>query len=196
LTKVLEAHLKDGGREVASEAPVLREDGTEGIVDLMLSRRIPQPRAEEREHLVIELKRPTVEIDGTAMLQIQSYALAVADDERFRDTKTRWVFWAVSNKVQDSVRKTARQRNRPDGLFYEDEEQRITIWVKTWGQLIQECKARLEFFQKQLNYAADSESALAYLRVAHEKYLPKVLTKERPGPTTDSTSPPTTDVAL
>jgi len=153
LTSVLNAHLKLLGREPEDKAAaVLREDGSVGIVNLMLSRLIPQPRSEEREHLVIELKAPTVDIDGAAMLQIQSYALAVADDER--DTKTRWVFWAVSNNVRDSVRKSARQRNRPEGVYYEDEEQRITIWVKTWGQVIQECKGRLQFYREQLGYAA------------------------------------------
>jgi hypothetical protein len=176
LTAVLEAHLKLLGREPSgSLAPVVREDGSQGIVDLTLSRLVPQPRATEREHLVVELKAPTVDIDNAAMNQIQSYAAAVVDDERFRDTQTKWVFWAISNRVKESVRKMARQKDRPEGLYYEDAEQRVTIWVKTWGQLIQDCKGRLQFFQDHLKYAADNESALAYLRAAHEKYLPKPL---------------------
>ena len=40
---------------------------------------------------------PKVSIDSKAASQIESYAFTVADDERFRDTKTRWVFRAVSN---------------------------------------------------------------------------------------------------
>jgi hypothetical protein len=183
LTAVLEAHLKLLGREAGgSLEPVLREDGTKGIVDLMLSRLVPQPRASEREHLVVELKAPKVDIDNAAVNQLQSYAEAVAEDERFRDTKTTWIFWAVSNQVKESVRKMARQPNRPEGLYYEDGDQRYTIWVKTWGQLIQECKGRLQFFQDHLKYAADNESALAYLRAAHAKYLPQALAGQTQAP--------------
>lgn len=181
LTAVLEAHLKLLGREPSGPLePVLREDGSQGIVDLMLSRLVPQPRATERQHLVVELKAPKVDIDNAAMNQIQSYAEAVAEDERFKDANTKWVFWAVSNKVKDTVRKMARQPNRPEGVFYEDAEKRYTIWVKTWGQLIQECKGRLQFFQDHLKYAADNESALVYLRAAHAKYLPQALGEQTP----------------
>lgn len=179
LTEVLNKHLHELGREPEEEGePVLREDGSVGIVDLMLSRSIPQPRADEREHLIVELKRPKVSIDTKAASQIESYAFVVADDERFRDTKTKWIFWAVSNEMDESVRKKAHQRNRPRDLLYEDEEARITIWVKTWGQLIQSCKARLEFFQKELKYSAERDSGIAYLRRVHEKYLPACFVEE------------------
>jgi hypothetical protein len=141
----------------------------------MLSRFIPQSRAEEREHLVVELKRPSQAVDDGVAAQIRSYAFAVADDERFRDTKTRWVFWAISNEVTHGVRRQAKQRNKPEGLLYDDDEQRIFIWVKSWGQIIESCRARLQFFQERLQYAANHDTAIAYLRATHEKYLPKKL---------------------
>jgi hypothetical protein len=180
LTAVLRAHLKLLGREPGDLEPVLRDDGSQGVVDLMLSRIVPQPKPEEREHLVVELKAPKVDIDNPAMLQLQGYAEAVAQDARFKDTGTRWVFWAVSNEVKEPVRNMARQPNRPEGLYYEDRERRYTMWVKTWGQLILECKGRLQFFQNHLQYAADNESALAYLRAAHAKYLPKEMAEGSP----------------
>lgn len=117
LNEVLKKHLELLGRKPEDPEPVLREDGTTGIVDLMLSRRIPQPRKEQREHLVIELKRPSQPIDPGVDTQISSYAFAVSNDERFKDTDTRWIFWAISNEVAESVRKKAKQRNRPEGLL-------------------------------------------------------------------------------
>jgi hypothetical protein len=173
LTEVLKKHLAILGRTVESDEPVTTEDGKTAIVDLLLSRRIPQPRADEREHLVVELKRPAQNIDPDVANQIKKYAFAVADDERFKDTKTRWIFWAISNDITDGVRKEAKQRNRPEGLLYEDDEGRITVWVRTWGQIIEDCRGRLEFFQKQLEYSADKDSALEFLRKTHDKYLPK-----------------------
>jgi hypothetical protein len=177
LTEVLRKHLHLLGRKSEDTEPVLREDGTVGIVDLMLSRLLPQPRGDEREHLVVELKRPKQPINSEVTGQIKSYAFAVADDERFRDTKTRWIFWAVSNEMTDSARREASQSNRPEGLLYDDKEQRIEVWIKSWGQVIESCRCRLRFFQEHLQYAANQESALAYLHKTHDKYLPKSLKK-------------------
>lgn len=177
LNEVLRKHLSLLGRTPPDDAPVQLEDGGAGIVDLMLSRRIPQPRAEEREHLVVELKRPSQRIDSEVAGQIKDYAFAIAEDERFKDTNTRWVFWAVSNEMTDAVRRDAKQRNRPEGLLFEDDENRITVWVRTWAQILESSRGRLEFFQKQLEYAADKDSGLEYVRQTHEKYLPKHIKK-------------------
>jgi len=173
LNEVLKKHLRFLGRDSNDNTPVLREDGSKGVVDLMLSRLLPLPRAEEREHLVVELKRPKEPISLRIMNQVQSYAFAVAEDERFRDTRTRWHFWALSNQLEDSVRRQSCQRNRPEGLFYDDARERICIWVKTWGEIINECKARLRFFQERLEFSCDKDEGLAYLRRTHEKYLPE-----------------------
>lgn len=143
----------------------------------MLSRKIPHPDPKENEHLIIELKRPTVEIGLKETTQIKQYAAAIASDERFKDTKTRWVFWAVSNKISDEVRLEINQRDRPSGLLMDNSERSLKIWVKTWGQLIDECKARLRLFQKELNYQADEDSALEYLHKVHDKYLPKIISE-------------------
>jgi hypothetical protein len=173
LDEVLAKHLTLLGRTADNEDSVLREDGSVGIVDLMLSKSIPQSNPSQREHLVIELKRPTQKIDLGVQNQILSYAEAVCRDERFRDTATRWHFWAVSNEMDNSVSMLANQRNRPAGLLYEDAKTQVFIWAKTWGQIIQECKARLDFFQQRLAYQADRDSGLKYLNAVHERYLPK-----------------------
>lgn len=173
LDAVLAKHLALLGRAMKSDGAVLREDDSVGIVDLMLSKSIPQPNASEREHLVIELKRPTQKVDLGVQNQILSYAEAVCRDERFRDTATRWHFWAVSNEMDNAVAKLANQRNRPAGLLYEDAQTQVFVWAKTWGQIIRDCKARLDFFQQRLAYQADRDSGLKYLNAVHEKYLPK-----------------------
>ncbi|NJL28585.1 MAG: DNA mismatch repair protein [Thermoanaerobaculia bacterium] len=175
LTNVLKKHLTLLEVDILDDGPVLREDGRDGIVDLMFSRLIPQPRADEREHLIVELKRPLVPIGTTEATQIKSYAYAVAADERFRDTKTRWEFWALANEVEASVRLEANQTGRPAGLLLDVADLRLKVWVKTWGQIIQDCRARLRFFQDRLNYVADECSGLAYLRRVHGRYLPTLL---------------------
>lgn len=171
LTEVLKKHLGAKGREAEIDEPVTRADGSRGIVDLMFSRNIQLAGSEDREHLVVELKRPDVKIDAEVAAQIESYAFAVADDERFRSVPAKWVFWAVSSDIDQVVARKVAQRDRARGILFQDEEQRITIWVKTWSQIINECKARLRFFAEKLNYTPDRDSSLAHLRTTYHKYL-------------------------
>lgn len=176
LTEVLKKHVATQGREIEIDRPVLRQDGRRGIVDLMFSRNIQLAGSDEREHLVVELKRPDVKIDAAATTQIKSYAYAVAEDERFQDTHTKWVFWAVSSDMDGYVRREVTQRDRARGILIQSDELRITIWVKTWSQVINDCKARLRFFAEKLSYAPDRDSSLAHLKTTYHKYLADLFT--------------------
>ena len=179
LDEVLTRHLHHLGKERTDLAPVVVPEGVDtdgGIVDLMLSRKIPQPKPDEREHLVVELKRPSRKLNADDLTQIEKYAFAVAEDERFLDTNTRWVFWLVSNDLTAHVRrKVTRQSDRPDGLAHRAEDQRIEIWVKTWGQIVEAAQGRLRFFKDKLEYEATHDTGLEYLRTTHAKYLPDEL---------------------
>jgi Histidine kinase-, DNA gyrase B-, and HSP90-like ATPase len=176
LNEVLKKHLKFIGDDRLDLTPVPSLRGERDIVDLMLSRRIPQVRQEEREHLIIELKRPSVKLGSDAATQIENYAFAVANDERFKDLDTRWTFLLVSNDLDEYLRhKTMRQADRPDGLLHRSVNPRISIWVKSWGQLIDACKIRFTFFEERLKYIATYDSGLEYLKKTHSKYLPKDL---------------------
>jgi len=174
LDEVLRRHLKILGRdELADESRVEKPDGGTGIVDLMLSRAIPQADARSREHLVVELKRPGVRLSPTETTQIEEYAFAVADDERFRDTNTRWNFWLVSNDLtKHTRRKLTNQGDRPDFLLHRVDDGRIDIWVTTWGQILQQANARLRWYEEKLEYDATHDSGLEFLRSTHGKYLP------------------------
>lgn len=70
------------------------------------------------------------------------------------------------------ARQLSQQNDRPEGLIYDNAETRTRIWIKTWAQLIHGCRGRLQMFQDNLQYTADSASALSYLHKTHEKYLP------------------------
>lgn len=196
LTAVLAKHLGILDKDRKKLAPVVTPTGSPLIVDLMLSRRIPLPKEEERQHLVIELKRPTVKIDSDVLTQVKKYAGAVVTDERFRETKATWTFWAVSNEMDRLARSEARQALRPPGLIHQDGELPLTIWAKTWGEILDDCRGRLSFYQKQLEYQATRESGTKYLQEVHAKVLPPLQQSETepassdPGVVTDA---PATD---
>ena len=174
LEEVLELHLSVlGPREDLGEdgSPVLREGEQQGRVDLMLSRTV-QPRDDEYDHLVVELKRPSQKINSTILGQVESYAFAVAKDPRFLKGKTRWKFIAISNDFDEHAERRARQRDKPRGMIFDDGEFNIEVWAFTWTEIIANAKAKLQFINKSLNYTATRESSRSYLEKAHAKFLP------------------------
>ena len=188
LTQVLRKHRKAIGDEIAIDRPVKRQDGRTGIIDLMLSQSVPRNHANEREYLVVELKRPTVPIGGTEIAQIESYADAVAGDERFRSLDTRWHFWVISNELDDFAKRKAAQKDRPFGQISWIDDGNIAIWVKSWAQVLSEAKARMQFVQNELQATIDKDSSLRYLRQTYEKYLAGDDEEESEGDAQDSLS--------
>lgn len=171
LTEVLRKHRKLIGADTVIDQPVRRIDGKVGIVDLMLSRSVPQNRATEREHLIVELKRPSVTIGAEEITQVQKYAFTVAEDERFRHLSTRWSFWVVSNDLDSYARLQTRQKGKARGQVFQSESGSIEVWVKTWAEVLAECKSRMQFVQDHLQANVDKESSLRYLKRTYDKYL-------------------------
>ena len=169
LTEVLRKHLKKTSPDAVIDVPVKRLDGSTGIVDLFLTRRVPSARADELDYLVIELKKPSVKIGQDEIGQLKSYAFAVQNDERFRSLKVRWEFWAISDDLDDYGKQEATSSDRPFGML--DRKHNFQIWVKTWSQILNECKARLQLFQKELNYSADRDDSLKVLQRTYAKIL-------------------------
>lgn len=171
LTEVLKKHLARTNNPIAVDEPVKRIDGSIGIVDLMLTRNVPCHRENELEHLIVELKRPTVKIGANELTQIESYAFAVAEDERFRSIDTRWTFWIISNDMDDHAHRKTRQANLPIGMVHQSDDRRITIWAKTWSEVLQTNRQRLKLFQQKLDYNADHEVSLDFLRETYQTIL-------------------------
>lgn len=171
LEEVLNKHLDKLGLRMDDPDPVEVGEGKTGRIDLMLHKVI-KPRAGEYDYLIVELKRPSKKIDDEVLTQIKKYAMAVAKDERFRDIRTRWKFVAVSNDLDDFAKSEASQRDRQRGMVYDNGELNITVWARTWADVINDARARLHFVNKQLAYEVDQDSAKAYLKKAHAKFIP------------------------
>jgi hypothetical protein len=165
LNEVLKRHLEVGKlSDVDLATPVLRPSGKRGIIDLMLSRRIPRGREDEREHLVVELKRPRKKVGATELNQLKEYALAVAKDDRFRQVNAIWNFWLLTLEYDPLVEAEANQNGRPVGLTLDHQDLQLRVWVKTWAQVLEENRARLRFVQERLDWEPDQEAALQLLK--------------------------------
>lgn len=182
LEEVLQLHLGQV-RDPGDLDPVEREGGQQGRVDLMFSRMVT-PRNDERDHLVVELKRPSQPINSKILTQVESYALAVANDPRFLKAKTRWRFVVVANEMDGHARRKATQKHRPPGLVFDDGELNIEVWAFEWTEIIAKARARLHFINESLRYEAGRETAREYLASAHARFIPDlaVLGDDEPSP--------------
>ena len=79
LTEAVRRHVEKAKLEIVVDEPILQSDGRQGRVDLMLTRALGAP-AHSREHIVIELKRPTVTGGEEIVGQVKKYARALAAD--------------------------------------------------------------------------------------------------------------------
>jgi hypothetical protein len=169
LNEVLKKHEKEIGIQSNNGKRVKRLDGRTGIVDLFLTRRIPTPRADEREYLIVELKAPSIKIGSKETGQLRSYAYAIQHDERFRNMKIKWEFWVVSNDMTEAAIEEVTSSDRPYGML--DRKTNCNMWVRTWSEILNDCRARLQLFEKELNYNADRDDSLAFLRATYARVL-------------------------
>jgi hypothetical protein len=172
LIEVLKKDLKLLGLDVelAGGAPLLREDGSDGIPDLVLGRRL-ETRENEFAHLVIELKRPSHKLTDEDVSQIRSYASAITNDERFDQPNSHWDFWLIGNDVTDSVEDQRTQTTLPHGVVQSSTKYRIV--VRTWAEVIGDADHRLKFVQASLKYESNRDQGLVSMRDKYSEYLPQ-----------------------
>ncbi len=181
LTTVLKIHKDRLDPDLVIDESVKVINKSRGIVDLMLSRAQRRHRANDIEHLVIELKAPKVPLTAEHLSQLEGYALAVETDPRFnRVDGLRWHFWLVGDEYDALV--DARIRNGPDRLRkLVQKSERVTIGVRTWGEILEENNARLQFLKDKLEHNVDEGQALTYLRERHKEFLEGVIVENQDG---------------
>lgn len=173
LTEVLKNHLTalDEDAELASGDAVLREDGRDGIPDLVLGRKMRIAR-NSYEQLVVELKRPGHTLEDKDVSQIRSYASAIKNDPRFDQQNVSWEFWLIGTDMKNTVNEARDQPHLPPGVI---QASPYRIVVKTWAEVISEAEFRLQFVQDSLDYASDHDKGISYVRERYAAYLPAEL---------------------
>ena len=173
LKNLLIEHIKCLGRDelVPAIPPEAVEDLTR-IPDICLFRQIC-PSYEHFEHLVIELKRPTLTLTKKEVDQIEDYAMTVAANPLFDKDTTKWKFILLGKEFDSYVENRLRNRTQGEGHLFDDG--RISISVLKWSSVIQENKFKYEFLRKKLNHqlSDDPNFARDYLRTKHAELFPE-----------------------
>ncbi|MBC7283296.1 ATP-binding protein [Hoeflea sp.] len=175
LRRVLEKHRDHLDPSIAIDEPVKVIGKARGIIDLMFSRSTRRHRANDIEHMIVELKAPKVRIGADEITQVKKYAIAVTSDERFATVEgVRWHFWLVSNAYDNFARHEIESGPDRERRLIARGPRHI-VGIKTWGELIEENRARLQFFQEHLQHSADESTAIKYLQEKHSQFLEGVI---------------------
>lgn len=172
LTECLKQHSKLLSSEIDILEAVEHPTKVRGIVDLMLSKTTRNNKPNTAHHLIIELKRPKVDIGRDEISQIQDYADAIRLDSRFSKTKAKWTFIAVS--LERDMTLDSRYIDLENGIIAEKDN--YVILVKTWAEIFDECKSRLQFFQEKLKYKAKALDGVEHLQKHFPKYVEGAVT--------------------
>lgn len=172
LRNVLKAHIDYLGRdEVTPEIPPEAVEDLTRIPDLCLFQQIC-PGYENFEHLVIELKRPTLTLTMRELDQIRDYALTVAENPMFDKARTKWHFVLLGQSFDKRVRSALANQVVGEGNYYNAEN--VSISVFEWSKIIQDNKLKYEYLRKKLNHqlSDDPNFATDYLRTKHAELFP------------------------
>lgn len=173
LKTVLTEHRKVLGMEPLDKKAKKEITDLDDVPDLLLWRRYLRSSDDDQfEHLVIELKRPTVNVSQDEIGQVKRYASKVVENRYFDKSRTRWKFVVLSDGIAADAKADVNQRNREPGHVTSADE--YDIWVLTWSQVLHSAKVRLDWIQKHLELEVSQNSeGLEYLRQRFSHLLPE-----------------------
>lgn len=145
---------------------IVRLDGTEGRVDLMLHRDVETSTGFRR--LIVELKRPSDALNQKHLTQVKGYVQALMDSQSV--TAERWEFWLVGSRTHRDLEPDIAQRERARGHATVGDN--YDIFVVTWQELIDKRLHELSFIRKQLDYDISQDEAVERLRARHGLLIP------------------------
>jgi Histidine kinase-, DNA gyrase B-, and HSP90-like ATPase len=155
LSKIMHRVSTELALKRAKGAKGRKLDGKVGRIDSFMGRLVPQGNPDDREFLLVELKRPSLVVGRKELDQLEDYVNAILAQPDFISTKTTWNFYLVTSEYDNVVKERITQEGRPPGLFLDKPNH--NVWVKSWAELIRDCEGRLKFVQDQLRIEVSAD---------------------------------------
>lgn len=172
-TWVLDDEFGLAGNDKRLEAALLEHQGKNAKVAATGPfHKVRRSGSGELEYLIVDIQVPGTKAAGESLTLLTEFAHAVARDSRFRGLSARWTWLTISHEVGEVTAAETSHSGKSMGRVVEDADLKLTIWVKTWSEIISNARARLSFTQQQLAEQADTASAKTPLKKTHLKYIP------------------------
>ncbi len=140
-----------------SEKEILADPAKKRRVDIFLCRQklINDPNygntSQLEENIIIELKRPDVNLGTVQMRQVQDYRNIIKKNQQFHSQMKIWKFFLVGNNVNDDVKAAYTSFQDKGKRFLIDWQADFEIYALTWSDIFDIYKIRNSFLLNKLN---------------------------------------------
>ena len=171
LLEAVSASDPEDPEDVIRVDPELRD-----IPDLYLTRSKWNEGAKFHQHLVVELKRPSVRIGVRHLDQLQRYAAKIVQSPVWSQKRTshRFTFVLVSAEISSAVQQRYQAGQEPGLLSRPNLHHPTELWALRWSDYLDTRREELKFLENEIEITDDPE-LLEYLRERVGEYLPEEL---------------------
>lgn len=104
------------------------------------------------KNIVVELKHPKITLWNEQFDQVRNYMTTILKEDRFNWKWYEWRFYLIWNRCNsdiDGLKENAKHHWKD--IIYKDSRNNYTIFCKSWSDIIEENKTKLNFIKKQLD---------------------------------------------
>ena len=143
------------------------------IPDLYLTSDKWNEGAKYTQHLVVELKRPSLRLQPRHFDQVRRYATEIVNHPSWPQNSDshRFTFVLVSSDVRDDVLAMYLKGEKPGLISRPSLKHPTELWALKWSDYIDQRLQELRFLESELNVTADPE-LLEYLQSRVGEFLP------------------------
>ncbi|WPY97808.1 ATP-binding protein [Christiangramia sp. OXR-203] len=151
--------------------------------DLLICRKSDKPdhRTEDgliEENIVVELKRPSVEIGKVQYRQIEDYMNFIISEDQFNSQLREWKFIIVGTTVDDYITGLYKSQEVKGKRFLVHAIDRCEIYAMTWDDLFKQYRNRHKNLVDQLEFKNSIKEELKAKDINFDKELSNKLTKK------------------
>ena len=139
------------------------DDSGKDIPDYMICKK-KKGRDSIYHHLIVEIKRPDYIAKRDKIgVETQDYMQKIIDNSPIDKTLSSWEMWFLVTDIQADV--FPHMKDKQKGIYISTTHggSNYVIYIRTWGELIQQKKSELEYLDKQLDLQVSTEDCRKYV---------------------------------
>ena len=107
---------------------------------------------EIEEHIIVELKRPSVNIGIEQYRQIEDYFRFIKKEPRFGSSTRKWRFYVVSSIIEDEIKDRYKSFKHYNKRYLVYKEDSYEIYAMTWDDVFQDFKLKNQYVLGKLKF--------------------------------------------
>lgn len=117
------------------------------------------PSLSMEDQIIVELKRPNVNIGTTQYRQIEDYFAIIKKEDKFSSPTRIWHFYVVSSKIEEDVKAKYKAFEHFNKRYLVYKEDNYEIYAMAWDDVFQDFKLRNQYILGKLNFDAEQIKA-------------------------------------